>query len=707
VAGTQDGLRAADVARWTEESRRAGVVAADDWQRLADRRRYLVARIADLQAGSDDAEAPVSAGAAESRRRSLEAVDGLMRFVEALRAVARALPEHAPWPEMVASLTSLATARCAVAADDAALSALAELSRCGLVEDSVSLADAARIARDRLRRVTEPHGSVGRRGVAVLTPHEIRGLGFSAVLFTGLCSGGFPPGASHDPILPDAERRELARRLGLPLAEVGAREREADMLCALARTAATESFVALVPRRDAAGVGRQPSRVAIELAEELTGRVATAEDFSNAPLAGVPLRRVPSGAPPVAVANGALVFPEGRCPADLRDLDVALLAALHQDCRGGSAAGAPRRYLEQVCGVGGARRLLGRRLAGASSAVLAWDGVFHSRRARRAIAAAGLFSGPQAPTALQEYARCPFSYYILSVLGIEPVEEPEALVEADRREVGKVVHRVLQRIFAAVAEGAGKEDAVAMVPAVAAQECRQAERRGGVGLPLVWQSQSAQLVEDVALVVAGDGCWSEPAGPQPWQFELSFGDGATPVVLGLADGRSVRFHGRMDRIDRSADGRRLLVLDYKSGKGKAEKQQVQSGRNIQLPVYQLACRTLLAVDSDAQIDCAFRMVTRRRELAEVALTTDEAKVTQDLAVTVAVIMGLVEAGVFPRVAASENMCEWCGAAYGCDELKAASRSKRGHPALAELAKLRQPVEATSAASLAAEGEDDA
>ena len=105
------------------------------------------------------------------------------------------------------------------------------------------------------------------------------------------------------------------------------------------------------------------------------------------------------------------------------------------------------------CGAGSARRLLGRRVAGASPAVLAWDGVFHSPAARRAISAAGLFAGPQAPTALQEYPRCPFAYYLLSVLGIEPVEEPEALVEADRREIGKVVHRVLQRVFTAVARG--------------------------------------------------------------------------------------------------------------------------------------------------------------------------------------------------------------------------------------------------------------
>jgi RecB family exonuclease len=692
VASAGAGFGPADVARWAEESRQAGVVAAEDWQRLADRRQRLVARLVDLQSGSEDGEAPVSSGALQAAQCSLAAVEGLASFVAELKTAAEALPGQASWPQTVAGLVSLAAGPGAVQPDDPVLGALAELQSCDLVEDKVALADAVRVVRDRLRRLTLSHGSVGRRGVAVLTPHEARGLRFQALVFTGLCSGGFPLAVGHDPVLPDPERRDLARRLKVALPEIGAREREADMLFALARDAAADSFVGLVPRRDASGAQRQPSRLAVELAEELNGRVAVAEDFLLAPVTGAAVRRVPSGALPVTVGPAGLSFPGGRRPADLRDLDIALLAALHQGDAGRSAAGAPRRYLEQVCGVGGARRLLGRRLAGASPGVLAWDGVFHSRAARRAVAAAQLFAGPQAPTTVQEYPRCPFSYYVLTVLGIEPVEEPKALVEADRREVGKVVHRVLQRVFAAVAEGAGRDQAVAMVASVAEQECAAAERRGGVGLPLAWQAQRAQLVEDLTLAVAADPCWSQPDGPQPSQFELTFGADKAPVQVQLADGRAMQFRGRIDRVDRSADGRRLRIVDYKTGKGATEREQVEAGRNVQLPVYQLACRALPGSTADVHIDCSFRMVTRRRAHVEVTLDADEAAVRADLADTAGSIRTLVESGVFPRVPASERMCEWCRARYACDELKSARQTKRHHPALAELARLRRPVE---------------
>jgi hypothetical protein len=707
VARVGSGITAAEVARWAAESRQAGVVAVADWRRLADRRRHLVARLADLQTGQEDGEAPISAGAAAATQLSLAAVDGLARFVEGITAAVGALPEGASWPQMVAELRSLAVGQCAISPDDPVLDALAELTNCELVEDRVTPADAVRIVRERLRRLTVPHGSVGRRGVAVLTAHELRGLRFRAVLFTGLCSGGFPPAAAQDSVLPDADRRELARRLGLPLAEVGARERVGDMLFALARNAATDLFVGLMPRRDASGAQRQPSRLAVELAEQLSGRVAVAEDFLQAPLAGAPLRRVPSGALHVGFTSGEPAFPAGRRPADLRDLDVAVLAALRRGDAGRPAAGPSRRYLEQVCGVPAARRLLGRRLAGTSPGVLAWDGVFHSRPARRAIAAARLFSAPQAPTALQEYPGCPFSYYVLSVLGMEPVEEPEVLVEADRREVGKVVHRVLQRVFVAVAEGAGRDQAVAMVASVAEQECAAAERRGGVGLPLVWQTQRAQLVEDLTLAVGADPCWSEADGLRPSLFELSFGGGEKPVALQLSDGRSLQFRGRIDRVDQCASGRRLRIIDYKTGKGSTEKEQVEAGRNVQLPVYQLAGRTLLGGPPDVGIHCSFRMVTRRRSHAEVALAADESVVLADLADTVQGIVRLVEAGVFPRVPASERMCDWCRAGYACDELKSTRQTKQRQPSLAQLARLRQPVERLQTDTSAEDGYTDA
>ena len=39
-----------------------------------------------------------------------------------------------------------------------------------------------------------------------------------------------------------------------------------------------------------------------------------------------------------------------------------------------------------------------------------------------------------------------------------------------------------------------------------------------------------------------------------------------PVVIDLAGERKVAFRGFVDRVDRSPDGDRLVVIDYKTGK---------------------------------------------------------------------------------------------------------------------------------------------
>ena len=77
----------------------------------------------------------------------------------------------------------------------------------------VALADAVRVARDRLRRVSEPHGSSGGAAWPCSRPTRCAACGFSAVLFTGLCSGGFPSAVAHDPSAGHGSR-ELARRSG-------------------------------------------------------------------------------------------------------------------------------------------------------------------------------------------------------------------------------------------------------------------------------------------------------------------------------------------------------------------------------------------------------------------------------------------------------------------------------------------------------------
>ena len=67
-----------------------------------------------------------------------------------------------------------------------------------------------------------------------------------------------------------------------------------------------------------------------------------------------------------------------------------------------------------------------------------------------------------------------------------------------------------------------------------------------------------------------------------------------PALVSLADGRTIALRGKIDRVDRTPDGSRLLVFDYKSGSAGyyfgLDKDPVKRGKLLQLPIYALAAR---------------------------------------------------------------------------------------------------------------------
>lgn len=98
--------------------------------------------------------------------------------------------------------------------------------------------------------------------------------------------------------------------------------------------------------------------------------------------------------------------------------------------------------------------------------------------------------------------------------------------------------------------------------------------------------------------------------PRVVAAEWSFGrpaDGAsdphsvtTPLQVGGADGRVLRLHGQVDRVDAAAGRPDLAVVDYKTGGGiKSSGALLQGfgrGTDLQLPVYAAAVRALYPAD---------------------------------------------------------------------------------------------------------------
>ncbi|HVL98214.1 MAG TPA: PD-(D/E)XK nuclease family protein [Egibacteraceae bacterium] len=190
------------------------------------------------------------------------------------------------------------------------------------------------------------------------------------------------------------------------------------------------------------------------------------------------------------------------------------------------------------------------------------------------------------------------------VLRVQPVEYPEELLEIDPMEKGSLIHDVLERwLDEQLAAGPPPPaqpwppEARARMRELAEQACDAAEQRGVTGYALLWRRDRPRIVADLERFVDADDTRRRELGLVPLAAEWAFGIPGQPapaVAIDLGDGRSVRVRGRIDRLDRCADGS-LVVADYKTGstysyRGLGEDNPLGDGDKLQLAIYGLAVR---------------------------------------------------------------------------------------------------------------------
>ena len=208
-------------------------------------------------------------------------------------------------------------------------------------------------------------------------------------------------------------------------------------------------------------------------------------------------------------------------------------------------------------------------------------------------------------TQLELYGRCPFRFFAQELLNLRPLRDPEDDDSALKR--GNLVHRILYRFYAAHGEAAERAENLAENIAKLRRQGRQvAEEMKLTGF--FWERELERLL-------GSDGGEREGVLPRflrlqaastnpavPTHFELSFGSypgmgegdqQSTTELYAIDDpetGSEVRIAGKIDRIDRTADGS-FVVFDYKTGRMPSVA-DIDTGLNLQLPLYLLAAESL-------------------------------------------------------------------------------------------------------------------
>ena len=208
-------------------------------------------------------------------------------------------------------------------------------------------------------------------------------------------------------------------------------------------------------------------------------------------------------------------------------------------------------------------------------------------------------------TQLELYGRCPFRFFAQELLNLQPLRDPEDDDSARKR--GNLVHRILYCFYTAHGEAAERAENLATNIADLRHLGRKvADEMGLTGF--FWDRELEHLLgsddeEREGVLPRFLHLQAAAANPAvPTHFELSFGSypgmgerdrqsTTTPYAIDDPEtGDDVRLAGKIDRIDRTADGS-FVVFDYKTGRMPSVA-DIDTGLNLQLPLYLLAAESL-------------------------------------------------------------------------------------------------------------------
>ena len=498
--------------------------------------------------------------------------------------------------------------------------------------------DAPAFVDELVAQLSRPAGrrTLG-EGVTVGSPRDVFGIAASAVIVLGMNEGTFPRRRRDDPLLPDSVRAVT----GGQLPTRGDRRRAEQIELATVLDRATERTLCAARADQRAQQQRNPSRWLLAWAP---------------PVGGVVPRRS-SDLVPVASFSTAVLGDTPSCEQE---------AALHLLTSGG---------LPEAIGL---TRNIDAVRARHGAALSEWDGVVGPHPG------VAVDKRVMSPTAVEVWASCPFRHFLRSVLRVDPTNTPEDRVGTDPLERGTLVHEVLERFVRwRLAQPPGAhaptdEEQSAVIDRIAADVCDEFESAGRVGRRVPWELEKRTLRADLAAILALDAADASETGFRPILAEASFGLGPDDefdvAEVELADGRVVHFRGQVDRVDLSADGRRVRVVDYKTGRSKNYRRDLQGprgqppvdptagGRRLQLPVYATA---VAGRHPGAQISAEYWFVTDAAQgYPRVSVELDDATRQRFLDVLTS-IADAIDDGVFPANPGADQLDTWENCRY-CD-----------------------------------------
>jgi ATP-dependent helicase/DNAse subunit B len=498
-------------------------------------------------------------------------------------------------PQALLSFNSLESLRRAFLAAIKSIEIAADLSS---TPPTTKLATFIEEVRRSLSSQSQPLGAADARGLRVLEATDVRGLRFRAVFIAGLVEGGFPLRASRDWIYPHEERERL-KQYGLTLEDISpATLLKEEHYFYQAACRATERLYLSRPL----SLADDSETVASYYLDELRRAIAPLEIKAET------IRR----------------DYEGRNLEDISstsELNVALVRQQERHIQGGEKRGLlPQPQIKRFLTLarndgllsGSALRRIEIERERSNRFFGPYDGEITDPHL---LALLNQRFGPEFPhsaSGLSLFGNCAYRFFGQRVLRLEP--RGEAALDLQAIDAGKLLHDILRRFF----EGHRRQGLYELNPEALQKELRDLADRvfdehERVVPPLnkqIWKidREIRKILLDQVLLYELDIQEKAAAeGVVPAYFEIAFGGMKSnardpdstdePLALTrstLVGEETIRISGQIDRVDVASD-KTLIAYDYKLSTG-SSKDDIKSGRSLQLPIYLEALERLILPD---------------------------------------------------------------------------------------------------------------
>jgi len=300
---------------------------------------------------------------------------------------------------------------------------------------------------------------------------------------------------------------------------------------------------------------------------------------------------------------------------------------------------------------------------------------------------------PYSVSALQQFAACPYRFFLSAAYRLSPLEEPEPLQRMDPLTKGSLFHQVQAEFFRALQMdqlsivSSDKQQVLEILDRTLARIATEYYERLAPAIDRVWQDEIASMRTDLRVWVDQLSTNTEW---EPWLFEFAFGlpgqPGHDPASLKDPVTINEKFvlRGSIDLVERKPGTQILRVTDHKTGKNRSARLSfIGGGAQLQPIIYSLAIEQATGCTVEKG---RFSYCTTSGGFTDHVVPINER--TRQMGIEVLEIIDrAVELGMLPP-APAERACSMCDFLSVCGPDQERRGNRKSKTEIADLIELR-------------------